>query len=75
MQVARVWDALFSEGSKVLFRTALAILKAQEETLLGIDNAGGVKNRECVSQQVACTSPCGRTEASTQMSAHRQSVH
>jgi hypothetical protein len=38
--VARVWDALFSEGSKILFRTALAVLKAQEETLLAFDNAG-----------------------------------
>jgi hypothetical protein len=35
-----VWDALFSEGSKILFRTALAVLKAQEETLLAFDNAG-----------------------------------
>jgi hypothetical protein len=39
-QVARVWDALFSEGSKILFRTALAVLKAQEDSLLAIDNAG-----------------------------------
>jgi hypothetical protein len=35
-----VWDALFSEGSKVLFRTALAVLKTQEEALLALDNAG-----------------------------------
>jgi hypothetical protein len=35
-----VWDALFSEGSKILFRTALAVLKVQEETLLAFDNAG-----------------------------------
>lgn len=41
VQVARVWDALFLEGSKILFRTALAVLKAQEEALLQIDNAGG----------------------------------
>ncbi len=40
LQVARVWDALFSEGSKVLFRTALAVLKAQEDALLAYDNAG-----------------------------------
>lgn len=39
-QVARVWDALFAEGSKILFRTALAVLKAQEEALLAFDNAG-----------------------------------
>jgi hypothetical protein len=35
-----VWDALFAEGSKILFRTALAVLKAQEEALLAFDNAG-----------------------------------
>lgn len=35
-----MWDALFSEGSKILFRTALAVLKAQEAALLAFDNAG-----------------------------------
>lgn len=40
LQVCRVWDALFSEGSKILFRTALAVLKAQEDALLAYDNAG-----------------------------------
>lgn len=40
LQVARVWDALFCEGSKILFRTALAVLKTQEDALLAIDNAG-----------------------------------
>lgn len=42
LQVARVWDALFLEGSKILFRTALAVLKAQEDTLLAFDNAGAL---------------------------------
>eukprot|EP00879_Flechtneria_rotunda_P013690 GHRR01014300.1.p1 GENE.GHRR01014300.1~~GHRR01014300.1.p1 ORF type:complete len:277 (+),score=140.82 GHRR01014300.1:249-1079(+) len=38
--VARVWDGLFNEGPKVLFRTALALLQAQEEQLLRFDSAG-----------------------------------
>jgi hypothetical protein len=42
LQVCRVWDALFSEGSKILFRTALAVLKAQEDALLAYDNAGAL---------------------------------
>lgn len=39
--VARMWDALFNEGSKVLYRTALALLKSSEPALLACDNAGG----------------------------------
>ena len=39
--VARVWDALFNEGPKILYRVALALLKVEEETLLKFDNAGG----------------------------------
>lgn len=38
--VARVWDALFNEGPKIVFRVALALLKAHEEVLLKCDNAG-----------------------------------
>lgn len=38
--VVRVWDALFNEGSKVLFRISLALLKDQEEHLLQYSNAG-----------------------------------
>lgn len=37
---ARVWDALLKEGPKVLFRVALALLKANEATLLQQDNVG-----------------------------------
>ena len=32
----RVWDVLFSEGSKVLFRVALALFKLFEHSLLEI---------------------------------------
>lgn len=37
---ARVWDALLSEGPKVLFRVALALLKTSEAVLLQQDNVG-----------------------------------
>lgn len=43
--VARVWDGLFNEGPKVLFRAALALLKSQEAALLRFDNAG--QTAEC----------------------------
>jgi hypothetical protein len=36
----RVWDALFLEGPKVLFRVAVSLLKASEPTLLLQDNPG-----------------------------------
>jgi hypothetical protein len=36
----RVWDALFNEGSKVLFRISLALLKDQEEHFMQYSNAG-----------------------------------
>mmetsp|Transcript_8835 Transcript_8835/g.18886 ORF Transcript_8835/g.18886 Transcript_8835/m.18886 type:complete len:470 (+) Transcript_8835:84-1493(+) len=39
---ARVWDALFHEGAKVLFRVALALLQMHEALLLTKDNAGEV---------------------------------
>ncbi|BDA49083.1 TBC1 domain family member 2A [Coccomyxa sp. Obi] len=38
----RCWDALLSEGAKVLYRVALALLKTHEELLLAQDNAGYV---------------------------------
>lgn len=40
--VCRVFDALFNEGPKVLFRVALALLKINEEVLLKCDNAGDI---------------------------------
>lgn len=36
--VLRVWDCLFFEGSKTLFRMALAIFKAGEPAILGISD-------------------------------------
>lgn len=36
----RVWDSLFLEGTKVLFRIALALLKMHEPALLITDNPG-----------------------------------
>jgi len=36
----RIWDCLFNEGPKILFRVGTAILTLAEERLLGIDNAG-----------------------------------
>jgi TBC1 domain family member 2A len=38
--VARVWDVLFCEGPKILYRIALAILKIHEEELLATENSG-----------------------------------
>jgi hypothetical protein len=38
----RCWDALLSEGAKVLYRVALALLKTHEDVLLAQDNAGYV---------------------------------
>jgi len=37
---ARVWDALFSEGPKVLYRVGLALLVLHEDILLETENAG-----------------------------------
>ena len=39
----RVWDALLSEGPKILYRVALALLKTHEDRLLAQDNAGYVQ--------------------------------
>ena len=38
--VLRVWDSFFVEGSSVLFRVAIAILKYHERSLLAIDETG-----------------------------------
>ena len=40
--VMRCWDALLSEGTKIVFRVSLALLKAHEGLLLDKDNAGYV---------------------------------
>ena len=37
-----MWDALLSEGGKVLYRVALALLRAAEPELVAQDNAGDV---------------------------------
>ena len=39
---ARVWDCLFNEGSKILFRVALSILKLSEQQLMSCDHSGDV---------------------------------
>ena len=39
----RVWDALLSEGAKILYRVALALLKTHEDRLVAQDNAGYVQ--------------------------------
>jgi len=36
--VLRVWDCLFYEGNKILYRTALAILKINEKSILKIED-------------------------------------
>lgn len=37
---ARIWDCLFNEGPKIIFRISVAILKLSEQHLLKIDNPG-----------------------------------
>lgn len=46
---ARVWDSLLEEGSKILYRVALALLKLHEPELLCQDNPGDLINclRHC----------------------------
>ena len=39
----RMWDALLSEGTKILYRVALALLKTHEDRLMAQDNAGYVQ--------------------------------
>jgi hypothetical protein len=38
----RIWDLLFSEGYKILFRVALSFLKLNESKILSMDELGGV---------------------------------
>ena len=38
--MARVWDALFSEGPKILYRVALVLLKDASPEVLATDNTG-----------------------------------
>jgi hypothetical protein len=38
--VLRVWDSFFVEGSSVLFRVAIAVLKYHERALLAVDETG-----------------------------------
>lgn len=41
--VLRVWDALFVEGSKIMFRIGLALFQLNEERILALsDDAGGM---------------------------------
>lgn len=62
LQVCRVWDALFSEGSKILFRTALAVLKAQEDALLAYDNAGAPSIFTALSGHRSCRTTSSRVQ-------------
>jgi hypothetical protein len=39
--VLRVWDVLFSEGSKILFRIALALFQLNEDKILALDDENG----------------------------------
>lgn len=48
--VCRMWDALLHEGPKILFRTALAMMKVYEENILKVDNAGGCALRGSAGQ-------------------------
>lgn len=38
----RIWDCMFNEGSKILFRVALAYLKLQEPQLMQLEHVGEV---------------------------------
>lgn len=40
--VARIWDTLFNEGPKILFRVAVAILRILQGRLMILDDAGEV---------------------------------
>lgn len=41
----RIWDTFLYEGSKVLFRFAIAIFKYNEVELLNLENSIGIFNR------------------------------
>ncbi len=49
---ARVWDSLLGEGTKILYRVSLALMKLYEADLLLIDNAGDLIShlRQCTQQ-------------------------
>lgn len=36
----RIWDMLFNEGSKVLFRIGIAMLRMREKEILAVRDAG-----------------------------------
>ena len=40
----RVWDSLFCEGPKILFRVALALLKLYEDKILSVHDAGATRH-------------------------------
>lgn len=52
--VLRVWDAVFYEGSKVLFRVALGLLKINQEQLLARNNFGDLV--EGMKEMLVCRS-------------------
>ena len=41
----RIWDTFLYEGSKVLFRFAIAIFKYNEEAILATENSIGIFNK------------------------------
>ena len=41
----QIWDSFIYEGSKVLFRYAIALFKSNEEQLLKLDNHSAVFNQ------------------------------
>lgn len=41
----RIWDTFLYEGSKVMFRFAIAIFKYNEEAILATENSIGIFNK------------------------------
>ena len=56
--MARVWDALFSEGPKILYRVALTLLKDCAPEMLAADNTG-----DLISAIKACCHECHDRDA------------
>ena len=56
--MARVWDALFSEGPKILYRVALTLLKDCAPDMLAADNTG-----DLISAIKACCHDCHDRDA------------
>ena len=56
--MARVWDALFSEGPKILYRVALTLLKDCAPEMLAADNTG-----DLISAIKACCHDCHDRDA------------